>query len=97
MNRSIRTGLVAVALMVFAGGAWNSQVTLAQAAPRANAAQAKRERHPVLQASIRQLEGVKDRLAKAPTDFGGHRESAVDAINHAINELHQALQFDNKK
>ena len=45
---------------------------------------------------MRQLEGIKDRLQKAPTDFGGHREKAVDAISHAISELQQAIQFDNK-
>jgi hypothetical protein len=54
------------------------------------------EKHPVLQNSIRQLEGIKDRLQKAPTDFGGHREKAVDAIGHAIDELNQAIAFDKK-
>jgi hypothetical protein len=45
---------------------------------------------------MRQLEAVKDRLQKAPTDFGGHREKAVDAIGHAISELQQAIEFDKK-
>jgi len=49
-----------------------------------------------LQQSVRQLEGVKDRLQKAPTDFGGHREAAVDAITRAISELRQAETFDKK-
>jgi hypothetical protein len=54
------------------------------------------EKHPVLRNSIHQLEGIKDRLQKAPTDFGGHREKAVDAISHAIDELNQAIAFDKK-
>ncbi len=59
-------------------------------------AKAKHERHPVLQQSIRQLEGVKDRLQKAPTDFGGHRAAAVEAITRAISELREAEAFDKK-
>ena len=54
------------------------------------------EAHPVLQRSITQLEGIKDRLQKAPKDFGGHREAAVDAITKAISELQQAEAFDKK-
>jgi hypothetical protein len=94
------------------GGAWGRQAVLAQggtgagavqgaaqgAAPGAAQKQNKNgnERHPVLKNSMRQLENIKDRLQKAPTDFGGHREKAVDAITHAISELQQAIQFDSK-
>jgi hypothetical protein len=88
MRQSIRTSLVALGLATtLAGGAWTVQ-----------AAQAKNggERHPVLRTSMRQLEAVKDRLQKAPTDFGGHREKAVDAIGHAISELQQAIEVDKK-
>jgi hypothetical protein len=55
-----------------------------------------KEAHPVLRQSIHQIEGIKDRLQKAPTDFGGHRERAVDALNHALGELRDALQADKK-
>jgi hypothetical protein len=95
MKHLIRTSFVTLALLAVVG-AWSSHLTLAQTAPKAPAAQAKREGHPVLQNSIRQLEGVKDRLQKAPTDFSGHREAAVDAITHAIGELQQAIQADKK-
>jgi hypothetical protein len=87
MTPSIRTAIVAIGLVAaVTGGTWGRPAVLAQG----------KERHPVLQASMRQLEGIKDRLQKAPTDFGGHREAAVDAITHAINELQQAIQFDRK-
>jgi hypothetical protein len=82
MSQSIRTSLVALGLAAaLTGGAWIVQA---------------KEPHPVLQNSKRQLEAIKDRLQKAPTDFGGHREKAVDAIGHAISELDQAIQYDSK-
>ncbi len=86
MRQSIRAGVLALGLATaVAGSAWGVQ------------AQGKGgEKHPVLRNSMRQLEAVKDHLQKAPTDFGGHREKAVDAIGHAISELQQAIEFDKK-
>jgi len=86
MSRTIRTTLAAAALTVaLAGGA-----VLAQSG------QAPREPHPVLRNSIRQIETVKDRLQQAPSDFGGHRVAAIEALNHAISELQLAIQADKK-
>jgi hypothetical protein len=86
MSRTIRMMLaVATLLVAFAGGAVMAQ-----------GGQAKREAHPVLQNSIRQIEAIKDRLQNAPSDFGGHRVAAIEALNHAISELQQAIQFDKK-
>ena len=79
---------------------WRSAMALGLVAALAGGVYAqggrKAEKHPVLQNSIRQLGVIKDRLQKAPTDFGGHKEKAVDAINHAIDELNQAIAFDKK-
>ena len=94
MKKSVRTALAAAALIALVGG--GNQVIVAQTAQKPKAAQQGREPHPVIVSSIRQLEGVKDRLQKAPTDFGGHREAAVDAITHAISELNMALNYDKK-
>jgi hypothetical protein len=97
MTHLIRKELVAfgfAALLAAGAGVWQGS---AQAATLAEVqAKARAERHPVIQQSIRQLEGVKDRLQKAPTDFGGHRAAAVEAITRAIGELHQAEAFDKK-
>ena len=96
MTRWIRTSLIVVCLTVsFAGSAWTTKTVLAQTGQKPSAG-AKREGHPVLQNSVRQIEAIKDRLQKAPTDFGGHKEAAIDALNHALNELNQAIQFDKK-
>ena len=54
------------------------------------------EKHPVLRHSIQQLERIKDHLQQAPTDFGGHKAAAIEAIDHAMGELHQAMEFDKK-
>jgi ABC-type sugar transport system substrate-binding protein len=86
----IRQSVMAVSLAAaLAAGAWTAQAQDGKGANKRGG-----ERHPVLQNSIHQLEGIKDRLQKAPTDFGGHRERAVDAIGHAIGELQQAIAFD---
>jgi hypothetical protein len=45
---------------------------------------------------MHQLEAIRDRLQKAPTDFGRHREAAVDHDSRAINDLQQGIQFDKK-
>jgi hypothetical protein len=96
MTPSIRTGLIVVSLTVsLAGGAWATQTVLAQTG-QTPAAGAKREPHPVLQSSVRQIEAIKDRLQKAPADFGGHKEAAIDALNHALNELNQAIRSDKR-
>ena len=93
MKSWIRNSLVALAMTGVAGGL-TSSVALAQAKPAA--VQRNREGHPVLQRAIRQLEGVKDELQRAPDDFHGHKEAAIDAVTHAINELRQAIQSDKK-
>jgi hypothetical protein len=96
---SIRTRLVAFSLTAaLAGGMGGTHAVLALGGANARPAQKGngKEGHPVLQQSMRQLEAIKDRLQKAPTDFGGHREAAVDALNRAINELQQAIQFDKR-
>jgi hypothetical protein len=88
MRQSLRTGVLAIGLAaaLAAGSAWGAQA-------QGNKGD---EKHPVLANSMKQLEAIKDRLQKAPTDFGGHREKAVDAIGHAISELQQAIEFDKK-
>jgi hypothetical protein len=97
MKQLIRGGLVALGVIaVLAGGAWTTGTLVAQAGHGGMQHNNGKEAHPVLRESIHQIEGVKDRLQKAPTDFGGHRERAVDALNHALGELRDALQFDKK-
>ena len=53
-----------------------------------------RERHPAIRAAINALEAAKNDLQHADHDFGGHRVAAIDAIDHALEQLRLALQFD---
>jgi len=55
-----------------------------------------KEQHPVLERAITQIENIKDHLQKAPHDFGGHKQKAIDALSIANDELRQAMQFDKK-
>ena len=82
MKKHMRVIMLAIGLTVAAAtGAWSVEA---------------QEKHPVLRNSIQQLEGIKDRLQKAPTDFGGHKAAAIESINHAMRELDQAIAFDKK-
>ena len=55
----------------------------------------KKEKHPEIKMALKRLEGAKDAMQKAATDFGGHKAKASDATNIAISELKEALKFDN--
>jgi hypothetical protein len=55
------------------------------------------EQHPVIRASIKDLERAKGGLQKrADNDFGGHRIKAIEAIDKALQELKLALEFEPK-
>ncbi len=52
------------------------------------------ERHPEIRAAIQALERAKRHLQEAAHDFGGHRAEALEAVNHALEQLKLALQYD---
>lgn len=54
------------------------------------------ERHPHIRAAIKELQEAKRELETAAHDFGGHRVEAIEAIDNAIKQLHQALEYDKK-
>jgi hypothetical protein len=54
------------------------------------------ERHPHIRTSIRELRLARRELREADHDFGGHRVEAIKAIDVAINQLEQALEFDRR-
>ncbi len=54
-----------------------------------------REPHPVINHSIRVLERTKMMLQKdTEKDLGGHRVKAINHIDGALEELHQAMAAD---
>jgi len=54
------------------------------------------EQHPHIRAAIHELREAKHELETAAHDFGGHRAEAVEAVDNAIKQLEQALQYDKK-
>ena len=54
------------------------------------------EQHPHIRASIRELREARHELETAAHDFGGHRKEAIEAIDNAIKQLQEALQYDKK-
>ncbi|HVP39443.1 MAG TPA: hypothetical protein VMS93_09705 [Candidatus Saccharimonadales bacterium] len=53
-----------------------------------------RESHPLLHKPQKQLQNAKGTFEHAAQDFGGHRVKAIQHIDEALDELHQALAFD---
>lgn len=54
----------------------------------------RRERYPEIHQAIKRLSKAKEDLQHAAHDFGGHRVKAIQAIDQALQELHEALAFD---
>jgi len=55
-----------------------------------------KERHPAIRAAINALEKAKVDLEHAAHDFGGHRAEALKAVDYAIKQLREALEYDKK-
>lgn len=54
------------------------------------------EPHPHIRGALRELREAKRELETAAHDFGGHRKEAVEAVDTAIRQLQEALQYDKK-
>lgn len=54
------------------------------------------EQHPHIRSAIRELREARHELETAAHDFGGHRKEALEAVDNAIKQLQEALQYDKK-
>lgn len=70
--------------------------TGAEPAGAVKGGQGEGERHPHIHAAIRELHEAARELKEAAHDFSGHREEALKATDHAIEQLKKALEFDKK-
>ena len=52
------------------------------------------ENHPAIHHAIEALEAAKNDLRGARHDFGGHRDKAIEAIDHALEQLREAERYD---
>ncbi len=57
-------------------------------------AQRRGERHPMIRRAINALNAARTDLQQAARDFKGHRAEALEAVNHAQNQLRQAVACD---
>lgn len=74
-----------------------TQAVVSAAHPAAPVTQEKKnEQHPHIRAALMELREAKRELQTAAHDFGGHRKEAIEAVDTAINQLQQALQYDKK-
>ena len=54
------------------------------------------EQHPHIRAALRELREARRELETAAHDFGGHKQEAIEAVDNAIKQLQQALEYDKK-
>lgn len=54
------------------------------------------EQHPHIRAALRELREARKELETGAHDFGGHKQEAIEAVDNAIKQLQQALQYDKK-
>jgi hypothetical protein len=66
------------------------------AAPNPQVLKGSQEQHPHIRAALRELREARRELETAAHDFGGHRKEAIEAVDNAIKQLQQALQYDRK-
>jgi len=48
------------------------------------------ERHPRIHAAVEALREAREELKSAAHDFCGHRAEALEQVDHAIHQLHEA-------
>lgn len=55
------------------------------------------EKHPHIREAIRALRDARGELREGARVFGGHRETALKAVDDAVEQLEKALEFANRK
>ncbi len=93
----LRTLTVILVAAIFAWTAAPAPAVEAGQASSPRAPGQKGEQHPVIRGAIKDLERAKGSLQnRADNDFGGHRIKAIEAIDEALQELKQAIEFEPK-
>jgi len=55
-----------------------------------------REHAPELHKALHKLKAAKQDLEKAAHDYDGHKAKAIEAVDHAISEIQEALDVEKK-
>jgi hypothetical protein len=91
LTLTTRRTILACARGLLAGG-----LALPLVVDRPAQAQQKKEHHPHIRRAIEELREVKKELKEAAHDFGGHRAEAINAVDHAAEQMENALKLDKK-
>jgi hypothetical protein len=86
---------IAMMLMVLFLATLPLSVAAAAPAGKGKPAAARAE-HPRVVRAIHAIEGAIDELQKAPDDFGGHKDEAIEACRNAIAQLKKGLQYQDR-
>lgn len=95
MSKKLSVGALLLGLLVMTPGVMNAGPPAKGPAPQVLKGKGG-EQHPHIRAAIHELEEAKKELQTAAHDFGGHRAEALEAVDNAIKQLRQALQYDKK-
>lgn len=49
--------------------------------------------HPRIARAIHEIEDAIHYLEEAPHNFGGHKEAAIEACRHAVEQLRRAMEY----
>lgn len=94
MSKKLSVGALLLGLLVMTPGVMNAGTPAK--GPASQVLKGANEQHPHIRAAIHELEEAKKELQTAAHDFGGHRAEALEAVDNAIKQLRQALQYDKK-
>lgn len=93
MLRKLSIATLALGLLTVTPGVMNAATPAAAPSPMA---QKGGEQHPHIRAALHELREARRELETAAHDFGGHRKEAIEAVDNAIKQLQEALQYDKK-
>ena len=85
-NSSLIASLTVLSLM-----GWVHSAAQAKDKSTAKDTKEKGQEFPHLHRAVHDLHGAHKELKEAKHDFGGHREKALKAVDHAIHEIEAAL------
>ena len=98
MKRTLISSAVGVALLaatllpvVFHAQPGSPRPAATAATPGAPAASPEPQRFPHMEAAMHHLEEARRELDAAEPIFHGHREKAIELVNHALEECRKAL------
>jgi len=90
----VATPLALVATVVFAATVFSQSPQLPSGPVRGNESFAP---HPLISNAINALQNAKGDLEVAAHVYCGHRAEALESVNHALEQLHRAIECQNAK